>query len=263
MPLISISTIFNIDLEFEAAELPRRMAAYFVDFMILVMYFLLAKFFLYGNTGMTYYRSAGTVGIDILLISSPMLLYSLVCEVLMHGQTVGKKLAGIRVISLDGKEPYVNQYFIRWIFRVFEWPFFFGYVYFTGGSLIAYIILTLFLGIGVVTVIAITPMNQRLGDLAANTVVVCTHSNFSVKDTLFEEISDQDYKAKFPEVLRLSDRDINTINRILKVYAGRRNKEICYRLAWKVQSVLHIDTDMEPVPFLKTLIRDYNYLSNK
>lgn len=263
MPLIKISTVFNIDLEFETAELPRRIVAYSVDFTLLVLYFMIAKYTLYGTAMPMGYQVEDVMGLDILIISTPMLLYSLVCEILMHGQSIGKKLTEVRVISLDGKEPYISQYFIRWIFRVFEWPFFFGYAFFSGGNLLAYIAITAFLGIGVVTAIAVTPMNQRLGDLAANTVVVRTRSNFSVDDTLFVDIADENYKALFPEVLRLSDRDINTVHKILKTYANRRNKDICTRLANKIQSVLNIKTEMEPVAFLKTLIRDYNYLSNK
>jgi uncharacterized RDD family membrane protein YckC len=263
MPLIKISTVFNIDLEFETADIPRRILAYFVDFTLLVLYFMVAKYFLYGSTMPLGFQFQQIMGLDILVISTPMLLYSLVSEILLHGQSIGKKLTDIRVISLDGKEPYLSQYFIRWIFRVFEWPFFFGYVFFTGGNLLAYISITAFLGIGVVTAIAVTPMNQRLGDLAANTVVVKTRSYFSVEDTLFVDIADENYKAQFPEVLRLSDRDINTVNKILKNYSNKRNKDICIRLANKIQAVLNIKTEMEAVLFLKTLLRDYNYLSNK
>lgn len=263
MPLIKIATVFNIELEFEAADLPRRMVAYLVDFTLLVLYFLLVKFVLYGDGTPTTDKMNSMMGLDIIVISTPMLLYSLISEILLHGQSVGKRLADIRVISLDGKEPTVSQYFIRWIFRVFEWPFFFGYVFFSSGNLLSYIIVTMFLGIGVISAIAMTPMNQRLGDLAANTVVVRTRSNYSVKDTLFVEIADENYKPAFPEVLRLSDRDINTITNILSNYSSGRNLEICIRLAEKIQSVLKIETSLEAVAFLKTLIKDYNYLSNK
>ena len=76
------------------------------------------------------------VGIDILTISLPMLLYSLVTEVMMHGQTIGKKLMNIRVISLDGGEPELSQYLVRWMFKAYEWPFFFGYTVLTRVSLI-------------------------------------------------------------------------------------------------------------------------------
>ncbi len=264
MPHIRIATVFNIELEFEAADLPRRLVAYLLDFTLMLLYFMIGKYVLYGGSqadDMEMMESK--MGIDILLISTPLLLYSLVCEVTFHGQTLGKRLLDIRVVSLDGKEPSISQYLIRWMFRAFEWPFFFGYVFFSGVNLMAFIIVTGMLGIGVITAIAITPKNQRLGDLAANTAVVRTSTNLSVDDTLFVDISDENYKAQFPEVLKLSDRDMNTVMKILKNYHKSRKKDMCERLAYKIQSVLHIQTEMEAVSFLKTLVRDYNFLTNK
>ena len=79
-----------------------------------------------ASTGAAKRNLKSQAGFDILTISVPMLLYSLVCEVLMHGQTIGKKLLNIRVISLDGGEPQLSQYIVRWMFKAFEWPFFFG-----------------------------------------------------------------------------------------------------------------------------------------
>lgn len=263
MPIIRIATVFNIELEFEPAEIPRRMVAYMVDFTVLILYFLISKFILYRGNLVNEAELENMMGLDILVISTPMLLYSLFSEILLHGQSFGKRLLDIRVISLDGKEPTVGQYLIRWMFRAFEWPFFFGYILFTGSNLVSFIILTGFLGIGVIAAIAITPNNQRLGDLAANTVVVKTTSPYNVNDTLFVNIADENYKALFPEVLKLSDRDINTILRILQMYHQHRRLEICHRLANKIKAVLKIESDMDDISFLKKLILDYNFLANK
>jgi uncharacterized RDD family membrane protein YckC len=203
------------------------------------------------------------VGIDILTISLPMLLYSLATEVMMHGQTIGKKLMNIRVISLDGGEAELSQYLVRWMFKVFEWPFFFGYTIFTRGNIIAYIIVTGFFGIIVVIIIAVSKKNQRLGDLAANTVVVNTKSVFTVEDTVFMEIQQTNYVVKFPEVLKLSDRDINTIKNVTSMFYKNHNTETCARVSMKVQEVLKIQTDMYAIDFLEKLLADYNYLASK
>ena len=48
MPLIKISTIFNIELEFEIAEIHKRITAYLIDLTILIMYFMSMKYFYYG-----------------------------------------------------------------------------------------------------------------------------------------------------------------------------------------------------------------------
>jgi hypothetical protein len=192
-----------------------------------------------------------------------MLLYSLVAEVSLHGQTIGKKLMNIRVISLDGGEPSLGQYIIRWMFKAFEWPFFFGYTIFSGESLFAYIVITGFLGVIVVIIIAISRKSQRLGDFAANTVVVDTESPFSVEDTVFMDIKEENYEVKFPEVLRLSDRDINTIKNVISLFHKENNTETCIRVAVKVQEVLKIKTDMYADEFLEKLLADYNYLASK
>ncbi|MEO8821341.1 MAG: RDD family protein [Ginsengibacter sp.] len=264
MALIQIETPFNIDLEFEIAEVHKRLFAYLVDFTILLLYFTSMKYFYYGGFNFADSKALQShVGLDILTISIPMLLYSLACEVMMHGQTIGKKLFNIRVISLDGGEPSLSQYTIRWIFKVFEWPFFFGYTFFSLQNIFAYIIVTGFWGLVVLIFIAVNKKNQRLGDIAANTVVINTESPFSVNDTVFLDIIDKNYVATYPEVLRLSDRDINTIKNVISLYHKEYNSQTCERLALKIQEVLHITTNMYPIKFLETLLADYNYLATK
>lgn len=203
------------------------------------------------------------IGIDILTISVPMLLYSLVSEVLMHGQTLGKKIMKIRVISLEGGEPTLGQYLIRWMFRVWEWPFLFGYIFYSTGSIIFYSFITGFFGIVVVIIIGVSKKSQRLGDIAANTAVVNTKSKLSVHDTVFMEITQPDYIVKFPEVLKLTDRDINTIKNVVSHFYKTHNGDTAGRVANKVQSVLKVSTDMYPIDFLEKLMADYNYLATK
>ena len=264
MSVIQIATPFNIDLEFEIAEFHKRLFAYLIDFTLLILFFVGMKFLYYGGfdeVNEDVLRSH--MGVDILTISLPMLLYSLVTEVMLHGQTIGKKLMNIRVISLNGGEPELSQYLVRWMFKAYEWPFFFGYTILTRGSLIVYIMITGFFGIIVVIIIAISKKNQRLGDLAANTVVVNTKSVFTVEDTVFMEIQQANYVVKFPEVLKLSDRDINTIKNVINMFYKNHNTETCSRVSIKVQEVLKIQTDMYAIDFLEKLLADYNYLASK
>ncbi len=264
MASIQIATPFNIDLEFEIAQIYKRLFAYLIDFSLLLMFFISMKYMYYnGFENVDPLNLQSNMGLDILTISIPMLLYSLICEVIMHGQTIGKKLMNIRVISLDGGEPALSQYVIRWMFKAFEWPFFFGYTILTGESLFGYIMITAFLGVFVIIIISFSKKNQRLGDIAANTVVVNTQSAFSVDDTVFMEINDENYEVTFPEVLRLSDRDINTIKSVIKLFYEEHNKETCIRVALKVQEVLQIKTEMYADEFLEKLLADYNYLATR
>jgi uncharacterized RDD family membrane protein YckC len=264
MSIIQIATPFNIDLEFEIAEFHKRLLAYIIDFFILLIFFISMKYLYYGgfnNVSEDVLKSR--IGIDIITISVPMLLYSLVCEVMMHGQTIGKKLMGIRVISLEGGEPMLGQYLLRWMFKAYEWPFMFGYTFFSAGSILVYIFITGFLGIIVVIIIAVTKKSQRLGDVAANTVVVKTRSALTVNDTVFMNITQPGYNVKFPQVLKLSDRDINTIKNVTGLFHKDHNTETCNRVAHKVMDVLQISTDMYAIDFLEKLLEDYNYLATK
>ena len=260
MPIIQIATAFNIDLEFELAEFHKRLLAYCIDFGILIVYLFSMKYLLYAGFAIDFEEN---MGLDILVISVPMLLYSLLTELWMNGQTVGKRIVGIRVISLEGGEPNLGQYILRWISKFFEWPFLFGYIVFSKEMLMVYILATGMFGVAVAIAIAVTPKSQRLGDLAAGTVVVNTKSKLSVEDTVFMEVNKTDYKVLFPDVMRLSDRDINTIKNVLTQANKRNSYEMCNRVAMKVKEVLKINTDMHPDQFLEKLLEDYNYLATR
>ena len=260
MAIIQISTAFNIDLEFEIAAFHKRLFAYLIDFFILIVFLFSMKWVLYAGFSLD---MKDNMGLDILIISLPMFLYSLTTELWMNGQTVGKKLMAIRVISLDGGEPTLGQFILRWITKFFEWPFLFGYVFFSIAALFGYIIITGMLGIAVVITITVTKNSQRLGDLAAGTVIVNTRSAMSIADTVFMNISEQNYKVLFPEVMRLSDSDINTIKTVLIQTKKRNNLDMSYRVEAKVKEVLGIKSDLYPPDFLEKLLEDYNYLATK
>ncbi len=260
MSIIHIGTAFNIDLEFEIAAFHKRLLAYSIDFLLLAIYLYSMKKFLYEGLGMD---EGYHMGFDILVISMPMLFYSLVAELMMNGQTVGKKIMSIRVISLDGGEPTLGQYIIRWITKFFEWPFLFGYVAYSNFALFFYMIITGFFGIVVVIIIAVSKNSQRLGDLAAGTVIVDARTTMSVEDTVFMDVQEQNYQVQFPEVMRLSDGDINTIKTVLTQAKKTRNEEMCYRVQSKVKEVLGIRADLPPAAFLEKLLEDYNYLATK
>ncbi len=260
MSIISIGTAFNIDLEFEIAEFHKRLLAYILDFVLLVIYLYSMKYLLYTGFILSLEEN---MGLDILCISLPMLLYSLLTELWMNGQTVGKKIMGIRVISLEGGEPTLGQFMLRWITKFFEWPFFFAYIAFSNSNVVSYAFFTGVLGIAVVIIIAVSPRNQRLGDMIAGTVVVNARSALTVADTVFMNINQTGYKVMFPQVMRLSDRDINTIKTVLTQAGKRNNYDMCHRVALKIKEVLNIESDLYVDQFLEKLLEDYNYLATR
>ena len=169
----------------------------------------------------------------------------------------------IRVISLEGGEATLGQYLLRWITKFFEWPFLFGYIAFSNANVLGYSFITGLFGIAVVIIISVSNKNQRLGDMIAGTVVVNTKSDLTLADTVFMQIDKTDYKVMFPEVMRLSDRDINTIKGVLTQASKRNNYDMCNRVAMKIREVLQINTDMHVDQFLEKLLADYNYLATQ
>ena len=107
-----------------------------------------------------------------------------------------------------------------------------------------YLIITGIMGIGAVIPIAITPKNQRLGDLAAGTVIVNTKSTMSVEDTVFMDMPSKNYKPLYPDVMKLSDGDINTIKSVITQAKKNKNEEMCRRVDAKIKEVLHIQSDL-------------------
>jgi uncharacterized RDD family membrane protein YckC len=260
MATVQINTAFNVGLDFEIAAFHKRLLAYIIDFVILVIYLYSMKFLLYEGLNLSLENSAG---FDILIISIPMLFYSLLTEVLMNGQTLGKKIMQIRVISLEGGEPTFGQFVLRWITKFYEWPFLFGYIYASSVTVMVYSMGTGFLGIAVVITILSTKKNQRLGDLAAGTVVVDAKTSMSINDTIFVHVNTDNYKVTYLEVMRLSDNDINTIKTVLTQARKNHNHDICMRVEYKIKEVLKIESKLSSIDFLEKLLEDYNFLATK
>jgi uncharacterized RDD family membrane protein YckC len=257
MSVIQIATPFNIDIEFEIAEFHKRILAYMIDFFLLILYMFSMLYLLFGG----FRIGEGGIGLAMIVLVIPTIFYSPVSEILLNGQSAGKKLMKIKVVSLDGGEPELSQYLLRWFLRFYEW----GFIIFTLFWLNPFTgLVCLFIGgLTSVIIIGVSPKSQRLGDIVAGTVVVNTHTSLTVDDTIFMEVNHANYKVKFPEVMRLSDRDINTIKNVLRQTEKTNQYDMCNRVAMKVQTVLKVSSDMYANDFLEKILEDYNYLSTK
>ena len=260
MTTVEINTAFNVGLNFEYAVFHKRVLAYVIDFVLLIIYLFLMKYMLYTLLELD---RENNQGFDIVIISLPMLLYSLLCELLMNGQTVGKNIMQIRVISLEGGEPTLGQFILRWITKFYEWPLLFGYIAFSFDNIVSYIFITCMLAIPVIILVLVTKNKQRLGDLAAGTTVIQTKTQLNINDTIFIDLRNTNYKPTFPDVMKLSDNDINTINTILGQSRKNFNYDLCKRVEYKIKDVLHITSNLSSIDFLEKLMEDYNYLATK
>lgn len=246
MEKIKIPTSFNIELDFETPEFHKRLFAWFIDFLVLIAYYvitynLIDKFSYNSNRSDNNMPFIYNLSAVKLLFFVPILTYHLFFELIMNGQSIGKKLLSIKVISEDGGRPALHQYLIRWLTRPFDFVFF-GLV-------------------GLLTVV-LSKKNQRLGDMAAGTLVIKTKIETDIDDTVFFELENA-YKPRFAAVMRLSDRDMNTIKGVLNNARRYNNFDVAARLSDKIRTVLNITEYVEPLEFLNILLKDYNYYSNK
>lgn len=192
-----------------------------------------------------------------------MFCYHLLFEILNHGQSLGKMTLGIRVVGADGREETNSQAMIRWLMRMIDFGGLLGVywiaayqAYFIGSFLIACNILAFILFLT-------TEYNQRLGDLAAGTVVVYKRLPFDLNDTIFRDLHTKNYAVQFPSVMKLSDNDINIIDNVLKRHRKSNIDNYLSSVAIKVKTALEIETDLEDDIFLEIMLNDYNYLSRK
>jgi uncharacterized RDD family membrane protein YckC len=260
MATVQINTAFNVGLDFEIAAFHKRLLAYIIDLVLLLIYYYVILNFVIENLEIS---PENSLAFEILTIALPMYFYSLLMEVLMNGQTIGKKIMQIRVISLEGGEPTFGQFVLRWITKFFEYSFFFGYIFDPRFPRMTYLFATCFSGISVIIIILSTKKNQRLGDLAAGTVVVDAKTSMNINDTIFINVNTNNYKVAYPEVMRLSDNDINTIKTVLTQARKNHNHDICMRVEYKIKDVLKIESKLSSIDFLEKLLEDYNFLATK
>ena len=251
MALVKLDTGFNIEVEFAITPFHKRFFAWVIDFVVLVAYSLLMGKLLTGVD------ASENLWIFV-LIGLPPLFYHLVCEVALNGQSVGKKAMSIKVLTQDGGQPSLSQYLIRWIFRLADFPVWVL-------PAIAYGALpwwcAIFLFSGIASVLS-TPLTQRIGDLAAGTIIIDTKTHTSWEDTVFTEL-ETNYRPRFPQVMQLTDKDLNTLKSIIGTVRKKGDYDLSMRIAERIKSKLGIQSDQDSLDFLETLLKDYNYYSTQ
>ena len=233
MQKVSVQTTQNVKIDYELADLGTRIIAYLIDALIIAGYGL---FWLLVVTNM---NTEPGLAIFILLYL-PVFFYHLTSELLMDGQSLGKKQMKIKVIKLDGSQPSLGNYVLRWIIRPVDF-FFYG-------------------GVAILC-ISLGGKGQRLGDLAASTTVIRMKRRVALKDQIINKQMDEGYVPQFQSVTNLQDKDIEIIKEALKVYKDTGNAAPVNALVRRTRDVMSVSTDMAPVQFLHTVVKDYNYLT--
>jgi uncharacterized RDD family membrane protein YckC len=256
-------TNFNIELEFIAAPFHRRLLAWLIDLIILILYSLLAARFL---TWFVKVVNEGAGWAVFMILILPFLTYHLICEVTMNGQSIGKKIMGLQVVNENGGQPSIGQYVIRWLIRTSDYMLIVIILYAPRAAQTGDVDflwkLAIAIGLLITDIILVnsSKKSQRLGDMLAHTLLIRPIQNLTIEDTVFQQVA-QNYIPSFPQVMHLSDRDINSLKSILDTARKKHDFNLAEMAAEKIKDHLKIETSISPFDFLEILLKDYNFLS--
>jgi uncharacterized RDD family membrane protein YckC len=235
MQTITVHTTQNIDIDYEIAGIGERILALLIDYGIFIALCIVG--------GILAINGLPEFGISLyfIIVGVTFTFYDLVCEVFLNGQSLGKRILKIKVISLDGNRPTFSQYLLRWVLRFVDFP------------------LTAYLGALVSAIV--TDNGQRIGDIAAGTAMVKTHPRTQMNNLVFRP-SEDSYVPVFKEASQLTDDDINLIADVLHNYMRTRNSIIVYNMGRRIMDHLQIalPPGMNDMQFLETIIRDYSHI---
>jgi len=233
-----IETAQNISINQQVASLSTRIGSYLIDLLLIASYFIVVVIIINAldiKLGLDSY-------VTYTLLTLPILFYSLLFETLLNGQTPGKMLNNIRVVKKDGSKPAFGNFLLRWVLRIID-------IQIASGS------------VAILTIL-LNGKGQRLGDLAADTTVIREKQKITLKDTLLADLPD-DYKPVYAQVTLLSDNDIQIIKNLYQKSVRRGDHNIILRLHDKILKLTDIKTAQKPIEFVETVIKDYNYFTQK
>jgi uncharacterized RDD family membrane protein YckC len=215
-----VATPEHVAFRFETAGLGSRFAAQLLDLLVLTAIFVALGLAGIGLSVLTGQVAAGLLVFVVLGFAS-FWAYWILPEALWSGQTVGKFVLHLRVIDARGGPITGGQAVIRNLLRVVDflpWAYALGTVVMFG-----------------------TVRSQRLGDLAAGTIVIRERAAVRLEDLVAEAVAaggSQRPTAIVRPALRLDPR----LHRFVQAYAQRRRDlppERRAQLARDVEPALH------------------------
>lgn len=242
MSTIPIATTHHVDIAFQAAPVSSRMLAAIIDLVL----FVASMAFMYAIAAPLQSISNGSGVVDYVLVGLYILLFvgivlaPFLQEAFLDGQTIGKKVLGIRVMSLDGSSPSMGAFFTRWLTGLIE----------------------LFASVGVIGLVSVvmTKYSQRIGDLVAGTVVVQVPKGVNVRSLRVE--TGPHHVVMFPGVRLLSDEDIRVIRDVLHASQSGLDKGVANqmvdRTAERIAFKINARTELAPRMFLLRVLADFS-----
>ncbi len=239
MKTADIQTPQQVVIRYELATLRERASAFVLDQVLLWFSLLMAAGFLglVGALDSPYLRFFA-IGSLILLLYG----FGLICEIVWDGQTVGKRIVGLKVIKLTGVEAKTGDYAVRWAFRLLD-------IWASLGALGSLMIST-------------TPNAQRIGDLLADTIVVRLRPRQHIElSQLLRMHTESPSSAVYARAGRFSEEDMVLVMDLLDRVRSCPNvanhqllRDLCERMS---QEMSLPAPPADPERFARQVIRDY------
>jgi uncharacterized RDD family membrane protein YckC len=233
----SINTAQNVNISYNVASLGYRMLGFLIDLVIIFIYLIIIGYIVDGMGNL--FERFTTLGVSQLLFL-PIAFYSLFFNIIFNGRTPGKFIVQTKVVKIDGSPATWSDYLVSWILRLVDlWTF--------------------MPGPGVLSII-FTDKNQRLGDIASDTIVIDTRKKTKISHTILEDIK-ENYEPTFLTVHMLNDKDVNEIKEIYRLAGESRDYETLRILRQRVEGLLSINSELRDGIFIRTVLKDYSYLT--
>jgi len=224
----------NIQLQYQAAGLGTRFVAWFIDSIflhvaMLVVFLLLLLTAAASNVMQGFFNTlfetidsdrtrdpeklgAYFVGLALLIWGLSSFFYYGLSELLLHGQTIGKRICKIRVVKSEGFSLDTVSVLVRNIFRVIDH----------------------------LPVLWVVPLlsgqSQRLGDLAAGTLVVFDKARelpATRSQLIGRSAGDARYRFDYARLERLRPSDLEAVERLLESWdrlSSEQRQEVVRRM---------------------------------
>lgn len=240
MNSIEIITSQHVSIEYKLAPVSARFFAFFIDSVILlILYSIISALFAFA-----FEPSSLNALVSFIIIG----FYTLVSEIIGNGQTLGKKMIGIKVIKSKGNEMEFFDYFARWSMRLID--------------------IYLSLGLVACAVILGNRRGQRLGDILAETTVISINDNQFFTLNEIKKLNDKSEQARdfeYPLITKLTDEDIIVLKKLNKRYKSNPNQahqEALQLATEKLKTILEINEPKHKgLDFINKVISEYILLT--
>jgi len=240
MANLAINTTQNVNLDYKISSVGERILAFLIDLLLFMVYLYVLEVITEAMS-MAISDNWTVFGLQQLLLT-PVMFYSLYMHILFNGRTLGKYVMKTRVVKIDGSPVHWSNYLTLWMLRLIDIWMFIG-------------------SIGVLTLI-FSEKRQRLGDMAAGTVVISTKKKVNITHTILEEVEDT-YEPKFVNVTMLSDKDARLIKETYQIAVRSNDYKTLNILRKKVEGLLNVESDLYDRQFIDTVLKDYNHYTQK